>query len=567
MTQPARARLAAPVLVIYWLMVLGGLTLFTVTHADDVVPTIAPLWLGAVAGTLLGQYLALHDFRFWIVALTLLVAAMYGGPLLPSGPGSMELWQAFIPAALCGFWSLSDRAVLAAAWFPLVLWMLTILDHSEAQLAPDGAAAVLLGGIVVLLVALLRARESRRVALWRSVAALPLAPARPVECLREPPGRQLARAAWGLSIGAITIALAVWLAPPLWQTEDLGGDPIELAGAQGEGLPCCPLYRLADTESSRVREYLDLGLGHDERAASPSGGLDCRACSEPATAAWVPGIDTVTGRADVAVAPLPSGPGVDVEPAAPGAAAWTRAGSPSEPIDPMPAQEPAVPTRPTTDRGSPIETTLIGEPPRAVPEPRELPSQASEDTPQEPPRPPPAAAPIPPPLPAAAPASTPPPQTAVARPALPHRTAAHATGPSLLRWLALLAIAALVLQLVRIALRPLRRLITLRHLRRPFWDETIDQRVSNAWQLTLIGLGDAGWRAGAAEAPQQLARRTGIDGVDRCATILERARHGVGIDAGDLADMQAAADVAYRAARTGLPGFARAVSWLRWPLT
>jgi len=129
------------------------------------------------------------------------------------------------------------------------------------------------------------------------------------------------------------------------------------------------------------------------------------------------------------------------------------------------------------------------------------------------------------------------------------------------------AIAAVVLQLVRLALRPLRRLVTLRHLRRPFWDETIDQRVSNAWQLALVGLRDAGWRTGASEAPRELARRVAVDGLDGCAAILERARHGVGLDTGDLAEMQRSADLAYRAARRDLGRVPRALGWLRWPLT
>ena len=124
-----------------------------------------------------------------------------------------------------------------------------------------------------------------------------------------------------------------------------------------------------------------------------------------------------------------------------------------------------------------------------------------------------------------------------------------------------------MLQLVRLALRPLRRLVTLRHLRRPFWDETVAQRVSNAWQLALIGLRDAGWRTAAGEAPRELARRVAVDGVDHCAAILERARHGVGLDAGDLAEMQTSADAAYHAARRDISGVARALSWLRWPLT
>jgi hypothetical protein len=135
------------------------------------------------------------------------------------------------------------------------------------------------------------------------------------------------------------------------------------------------------------------------------------------------------------------------------------------------------------------------------------------------------------------------------------------------RWLLWLGIAALVFQLVTLMLRPVRRLLTLRHLRRPFWDETVAQRISNAWQLALIGLRDAGWRPGATEAPQELAKRVGVDGLDRCATILARARHGIGIDTDDLGDMSTSADAAYRAARAGLGTVARAIGWLRWPLT
>jgi hypothetical protein len=69
------------------------------------------------------------------------------------------------------------------------------------------------------------------------------------------------------------------------------------------------------------------------------------------------------------------------------------------------------------------------------------------------------------------------------------------------------------------------------------------------------------------EAPREFAHRVGVDGVERCATILERARHGIGIDADDLATMGASADTAYHSARTKLGPLARAVAWIRWPLT
>jgi hypothetical protein len=217
---------------------------------------------------------------------------------------------------------------------------------------------------------------------------------------------------------------------------------------------------------------------------------------------------------------------------------------------PMPAVDPTIaqagPSPAAPELSPPSEALAVGEPPS---------TDAAEARPTAPP---------PPPAMTSGTAQHP---GVAEQPRTPSHEASDKTGASLLRWLALAAVAALLLQLVRFALRPLRRLVTLRHLRRPFWDETIDQRVSNAWQLALIGLRDAGWRAGTTEAPHELARRVGVDGLDRCATVLERARHGVGLDADDLAQMQTAADVAYRAARTGVGGMARLIGWLRWPLT
>jgi hypothetical protein len=109
-------------------------------------------------------------------------------------------------------------------------------------------------------------------------------------------------------------------------------------------------------------------------------------------------------------------------------------------------------------------------------------------------------------------------------------------------------------------------MVTLRHLRKPFWDETVDQRVSNWWQLVLVGLRDAGFRTSAAETPREFAQRTGVDGVDRCATILDRARHGIAVDNADLDEMASSAEVAYRSARTNTGTLARGAAMLRWPL-
>jgi hypothetical protein len=119
---------------------------------------------------------------------------------------------------------------------------------------------------------------------------------------------------------------------------------------------------------------------------------------------------------------------------------------------------------------------------------------------------------------------------------------------------------------LHVAVRALRRLLTVRHLGRPFWPETVDQRVSNLWQLMLVGLRDAGFRPVPGEQPQELACRIGLEGMATCATVLERARHGVRVDGADLAAMTDAALSVYRAARRKAGAAARAASWLRWPL-
>jgi hypothetical protein len=140
-------------------------------------------------------------------------------------------------------------------------------------------------------------------------------------------------------------------------------------------------------------------------------------------------------------------------------------------------------------------------------------------------------------------------------------------GKTLLHGLATLLAAAIVFQVVSMSLRPLRRMLTLRHLRSPLWEETVDQRVSNSWQLALIGLRDGGWRLTSGETPLEFARRVKLAELERCATILERARYGIQIDAEDLTHMGTSADAVYSAARARVGLVARAMSWLRWPLT
>src|SRR5262245_53151418 len=133
------------------------------------------------------------------------------------------LWRAFVPAALCGFWSLGDRTTLVAFWFPAVIWMLSILDHANAAGVPDNTGIAMLGVLALFFVVFLRSRETRRVALWSSVAApaTTLATPHPTVVLRERPGFRVARAGWALVASALAFGATAWIAPRLWRPEAL----------------------------------------------------------------------------------------------------------------------------------------------------------------------------------------------------------------------------------------------------------------------------------------------------------------------------------------------------------
>ncbi len=593
-----RTRLAVPVVVLYWLMLVAGLGFATAIRIDDWV-SVAPLWVGALGGTALGQFLALRDYRLWVTIAVVVAVLTWCVPILPPELSSTEIWMAFVPAALCGFWSLGDRAQLAAFWFPTVIWMLSILDGTSGQATPDGAGIVLLGTLAVLFILFLRVRESRRVALWRTIAATPLAAGKPNAVLKEPPGRQLARGGWALLVSAITFGVTAWVAPYLWQTESFDGGQVQVADPEPpHGLPCCPVQWEAPITRSRVSEYFDIGRGHDEIAGPPRKGVDCVVCEglgrgaspddgvifaggssggdgvivddprglAPGTPGWSDRY--AAGQAD----PWESTPAPSVRPAlpAPPVVAPSTAPSVDPALDPaldpvIPDQAPSVPapripapTLPAIDPPSPPADIQA-----QAPDP--VPDQAPDIAPSVPeiePATPPIAAPDP-----ARTKAAPSPAAASPSSYRPHRAPPSHFGPELLHWVAVMIAAALLFQLTSLGLRPLRRWITLRHLRRPFWDETIDQRVSNSWQLALIGLRDAGWRSTSAEAPREFARRVGIEGLERCATILERARHGVAIDGGDLSEMATSADTAYRSARGSMGPVSRAMAWARWPLT
>jgi hypothetical protein len=490
---------------------------------------------------------------------------MFVLPYDEMGPHS---WHAFIPAAMCAYWSLGDRTTLVGFWYPAVLWMLPILDRTTPGALPDDSGMVMIGGLAIAFVVFLRVREARRISLWLAASPAPLAATRPLVVLRERTGPHLSRAAWSLGASALAFAAAAWLAPALWHAEPLA--PVTKHVAHAFGLPCCPTHDEADAPKARVKEYFDLGRGHDAAAADDPPhrpGIDCQRCEGIGEGVQIASTSEPVYSHPVLAEPYAMPPATTPattidEWTEPGGAVGFRAGTPSYAPAPVASPGPAAPA------------------PVAAPAPMPAPVAAPGPAPVAAPGPAPVAVAAPPPAHVAAPAPIAPapyqPHVAPAVPAPPPPIApAHtidpprpppANGPSLLRYAALALGAIFAAQLVLLALRPLRRMVTLRHFRRPYWAETVDQRVSNAWQLALVGLRDAGWRPRTDEPPQDLARRVDVDGLDRCATILERARHGVGLDAGDLATMTTSADAAYRSARGRLGPVARVVTWLRWPL-
>ncbi len=531
-TRATRDRLATPVVAIYWIAIVVGLVVYSTARSDA--DDLAALWAGALGGTALGQGLALRNLRGWFALAIVAMGALALVPMLAVAGAPAALWQALLPAALCGYLSLGERTAAAAFWFPAMTWMLTVvdrLDGDDAAATMDARAFVLLGGVATAFLALLWAAERRRLGLMRLVGAAPVVPGR-AATLREPAGRTIARAGWWASVAGLTLALTAWVAPHLWQSETLGGQRLtEFADGVGvgerDGVPCCPLVS-GEAPRVRVREYLDVAHGVLRPPARV--GVNCMACDR----GWgVPGGAGVGPVMATSVAPT---------------------------VPTLPAHAPGdvAPLPPLTEPSVPVEVTPTPPtPPAPVP---------IADTPPTPP----AEDPIPKSAPVA-PSVEPSPPHAAAAPtvmapmrAAPRRAPADASALMRLMLTLLVGVAAFVV--ATLMLRPLRRALVLRHLRQPLWPESIEQRVSNLWQLALVGLRDAGFVVRAGEQPDELARRVRVDGVGACASVLERARHGLGIDEGALGAMDGAADLAYRAARVRLSFFARAAASIRWPL-
>lgn len=168
-------------------------------------------------------------------------------------------------AGVCGYLSLSERGALVAFWYPAVLWMLLVLDRPGSRTAGAFDSRMTLpfvAGLAALFVVFLRARESRRSALWSSRANAKLATPRGRTVLRTSPARSASQVAWTAVAGAGALVIAAWLAPHLWQKETHSSpNPMAVAGAtlpaDGAGVAgaadqvCCE--RAAEEEAKRER--------------------------------------------------------------------------------------------------------------------------------------------------------------------------------------------------------------------------------------------------------------------------------------------------------------------------
>ena len=170
--------LAGP--LVFWLLVVSGLVGLTVVRMGTLLDaagdeSLAPIWIGSVAGVALGQGLAWARVRKWV----LVVAFVGASPLLAVHLESSSLWTlalAFVPAVTCGYLSLSERGALAAFWYPCVLWVLVVLDGGATSVIDASGAAPFGVGLALLFVGFIAAREARRVSLWQAHADVRLAP-------------------------------------------------------------------------------------------------------------------------------------------------------------------------------------------------------------------------------------------------------------------------------------------------------------------------------------------------------------------------------------------------------
>jgi hypothetical protein len=94
---------------LYWLCLLLGMGACALVRDID---PLMPIWTGAIIGTAVGHGLALANRRTWLALVVITVFAAMIAPADRRDTASEMVCLAFLPAALCAFWSLGDRTTL-----------------------------------------------------------------------------------------------------------------------------------------------------------------------------------------------------------------------------------------------------------------------------------------------------------------------------------------------------------------------------------------------------------------------------------------------------------------------
>ena len=562
------------VALLFWLMLvvsLAGVSLLRLDALDQVVA----LWIGTLVGVGGGQLVAKLRIRAWVFG-ALAMVALWSAPVFffmiyDSVRTAAEICVlAAAPAFACGYFSLSERWGLASFWYPAMLWMLVVLDGGGSF---DAIASLpLLIGLGAMFMAFFRARETRRVALWQSYGLTRLAKPVGRQVLRASPARAASQWIFTALVGSGALALTALIAPHLWQKEQAKEAAARTAAAvalsdwyaaqgEGGGVPCCKQDELAT--QSHVKEYVALtkNTTDSERRAATLSAMSCRSCPAPSTApSSASSVDDPevggggyvwnrTGHNPTSGGGSGSGYG---NYGTYGNGGYAGAGNtyvpPSIPPTPAVPVEEVVPTTATTD-------PLQAHQPTAAPvhaglgaSPYELPLRPVND-------------PI---VTAHTYDGTTPAMHGAYAPYTPKTRYAprDEDNDTNIPWGTAIAFGLAGFG-AHLMMRVARRQLRLRHLARPFWPSSIDQRVSNLWERMLIGLRDAGIQPRTGEQPQALAKRVGLPGMETCATILERVRHGVRLEQADLDSMQAASSSAFVAARAKAGVIARAAAIVR----
>ncbi len=121
----------------------------------------------------------------------------------------------------------------------------------------------------------------------------------------------------------------------------------------------------------------------------------------------------------------------------------------------------------------------------------------------------------------------------------------------------LLILLILLLLAMLVFYRPVKRLLTVRHLRQPFWTVPATRRIEHGWRMVEIAVGDAGVPPRPGEPAVSLARRASpaleklragnveVHGLEEAALVRDRVAYGLGVGPEDVALMQRVADWAY----------------------